>query len=252
MGNTLNKIKHGLHLDGDKVNMNILEMGFYGIMPMGQLLMRVIKFNGSLDKWYLLFPLLLIPPFSFIPVIFAKMGFIKKSKDDAPPLDLYVLIPIIFRFILILFIKQVADMKTFMIQVGLVFGALIVTNILRHYHARKCSNMSFFGSITKGSFDSMLEYSFGVMTTFLVMFIPFIGQILEFILTIPIPYISQIVESIIWGFGLAGGYLMVNMFDANFDKTSDYCAGKVSTTRMIVSSIAFAIALFYQFKNLII
>lgn len=252
MGNMFDKIKHGLNLDGDSVDMSILEMGFYGIMPMGQLLMRIFKFNGSLDKWYLLFPLLLIPPFSFIPVIFAKLGFIKKSKDDTPPMDLYVLIPIIFRFILILFIKQVADIKMFMLQVGLVFGALIVTNILRHYNARKCTDMSFFGSITKGSFDSMLEYSFGVMTTFLVMFIPFIGQILEFILTIPIPYISQIVESIIWGFGFAGGYLMVNLFDANFDNTKDYCAGTVSTPRMIISGIAFAIALFFQFKNLII
>jgi len=248
----INKIKQFLHLDGDKVDMNILEMGLYGIMPMGQLLMRLIKYNGSLDKLYLLFPLFLIPPFSFIPVIFAKLGWIKKSADSVPPIDIYVLIPIIFRFILILFIKQVAEFGSFFLQVGLVLGALIGTNVLRHYHARKCDNISIIGSITKGSFDSMLEYSFGVMTTFLVMFIPFIGEILEFILTIPIPYVSQIVESLIWGFGFAGGYLMVNMFDANFDKGKDYCSGKVSNTRMIISGIAMAVALFFQFKNLIV
>ena len=246
-----NKIKQFLHLDGDKVDMNLLEMGFYGIMPMGQLLMRLTKFNGSLDKWYLLFPLLLIPPFSFIPVIFAKLGFIKKSPGG-PPLDIYVLIPIIFRFILILFIKQVAELGSFMLQVGLVFGALLATNILRHYTARKCTNTNLISTIKKGAFDSMFEYAFGVMTTFLVMFIPFIGQILEFVLTIPIPYITQIVESMIWGLGFAGGYMMVNMFDNNFEKTDDYCAGKISNARMIVSGIAMAAALFYQFKNLVV
>jgi len=244
-----NKIKQFLHLDGDKVEMNLLEMGFYGIMPMGQLLMRVTKFNGSLDKWYLLFPLLLIPPFSFIPVIFAKLGFIKKIPGGSP-LDIYVLIPIIFRFILILFIKQVAEIGSFMLQVGLVFGALLATNILRHYKSRNCNNL--ITGIKKGAFDSMFEYAFGVMTTFLVMFIPFIGEILEFVLTIPIPYITQIVESMIWGLGFAGGYMMVNMFDNNFENTKDYCAGKVSTTRMIVSGIAMAAALIYQFKNLVV
>ncbi len=45
---------------------------------------------------------------------------------------------------------------------------------------------------------------------------------------------------------------MVNMFDANFDKGQDYCSGKVSNTRMIISGIAMAIALFFQFKNLIV
>lgn len=247
----INKIKEWLHLDGTTVDMNILEMGFYGIMPMGQLLMRLIKFNGSLDKWFLLFPLLLIPPFSFIPVIFAKLGWIKKSKDNISPIDAFVLIPIIFRFILILFIKQVAELGSFMLQIGLVFGALLTTNIIRHYRARNCSG-NVGGALVKGSFDSMFEYSFGVLTTFLVMFIPFIGQILEFILTIPIPYITQIVESIIWGFGFAGGYMLLNMYDSNFTNSQNYCDGKVSIVRMIVCGIAMAVALFYQFKNLIV
>ena len=56
----------------------------------------------------------------------------------------------------------------------------------------------------------------------------------------------------IWGLGFAGGYMMVNMFDNNFEKTDDYCAGKISNARMIVSGIAMAAALFYQFKNLVV
>ena len=58
-----------LTFKGDKVNMNLLEMLMYGMIPgFGQLLMRVDKFGGSLDKPYLLFPLLLFPPFSFTSV----------------------------------------------------------------------------------------------------------------------------------------------------------------------------------------
>ena len=47
-----------------------------GLIPLGQLWARIFNFNGSLDKWWLMFPLFLIPPFSFIPLILMKMGFV--------------------------------------------------------------------------------------------------------------------------------------------------------------------------------
>ncbi len=229
------------------MSMNLIELFLYGLMPMGQILMRILKFNGSLDKPYLLFPLLLIPPFSFIPAIFGYLGWIEPSKSTTPPIDIYVLIPIIARFIFIIFVNQIADFSSFMLQVGVVFGALLVTNLIRQYTSRECKTIN----IIKGSFDSMIQYAFGVMTTFLIMFIPFIGQILGFAMNSSIPYISQIIESLIWGLGLAGGYLLVNMYDSNYVSNTDYCEGKISGTRMIISGIVMAGALFYQFKNLI-
>ncbi len=232
--------------------MNLFEVFLYGLMPMGQILMRIIKFNGSFDKPYLLFPLLLIPPFSFIPAIFGYLGWIEPSKSKTPPIDIYVLIPIIARFIFIIFVNQIADFTSFMLQVGVVFGALLLTNMIRQFTSRECKTRNIVGGIIKGSFDSMIQYAFGVMTTFLIMFIPFIGQILGLVMNLSIPYISQIIESLIWGFGLAGGYLLVNMFDSNFMNDTEYCDGKVDGTRMVVSGVVMAAALFYQFKNLII
>lgn len=234
------------------MSMNLIELFLYGLMPMGQILMRILKFNGSLDKPYLLFPLLLIPPFSFIPAIFGYLGWIKPSKSTTPPIDIYVLIPIIARFIFIIFVNQIANFSSFMLQVGVVFGALLITNLIRQFTSRECKTTNLFGKVIKGSFDSMIQYAFGVMTTFLIMFIPFIGQILGLVMNLSIPYISQIIESLIWGLGLAGGYLLVNMYDSNFVSNTDYCEGKIGGTRMIISGIVMAGALFYQFKNLIL
>jgi hypothetical protein len=242
-------------MSGDKIDMNLLEMAFYGLVPMfGQLCMRIFKLNGSLDKPYLLFPLFFIPPFSFIPVIMAKLGMIKKLKDAGSPIDIYILIPIIFRFILILFMAQITNGMELFKQVGLIMIALFATNMIRSYTTRNCDKVgghNIFGNIMKSSIDSMAEYSIGVLSTFLILFVPFIKPIFETINLLKIPYMHQIIDSTIWGLGVGSGYLLVNMFDSNYDSAVDYCQGKTGTIRTIISVVAFAFSLFYQVRPLI-
>jgi hypothetical protein len=238
----------------NKADMTLGEMLFYGIVPMfGQMLMRIDKLGGSLDKPYLLF--LGIPPFSFIPVLMAKFGFIKK-RNAGKMIDSYVLIPIIFKLILVFamaYITNVSTLVEFMIQSVLIFGALLLTNMLHSSSISSCKKgaSSFFERIPKDATDSMLQYSAGILSSFLILFVPFLGTIIEVINMIPIPNIGEIVNSIIWSFGLVAGYLVINMYDANYMSIDNLCKGKIGSTRLIVSIIAFVAALGYQLKDLI-
>ncbi len=231
-------------------SMEIWKIFFYSLMPMGQLLMRLFEFNGSLDKWYLLFPLLLIPPFSFIPVTLGYFGYIKKL-DKGPLLDIYILLPIVARFIFIIMVSQIESIGMLFLQIGIVLGFLFITNMIRLYTTRKCEKSSFWGRTVKGTFDSMAQYSFGVMTVFLIQFIPFIGQILGLLMNLGIPFFSQFIESGIWAIGLTGGYIFMNMIDANFESDKDYCEGDISLGRIITSIIVMLLAIAYQFKTLL-
>ena len=239
---------------GDKVNMNILEMLMYGLIPgFGQLLMRVNKFGGSLDKPYLLFPLLLFPPFSFIPVLIAKFGFLKKESGDNI-LDIYVIIPIIFRFILIFVMAQIGSPGGLLLQTALVFAAILLTNILHVLTQERCKSVEggFGNKLIKEISDSMIEYSAAILVLFSTTFIPIIGEILEGLREVPLPGIgklSGVIDSSIWSIGLICGYMIMNMIDVNYYSATEACSGKIGLVRILVSIIAFAITIGYQFHG---
>ncbi len=247
-----------LTFKGDKVDMSFLEMFLYGMIPgFGQLLMRINKFGGSLDKPYLLFPLLLFPPFSFIPVLIAKFGFLKKT-DGEQVIDVYILIPIIFRFILIFIMAYISqNMSTLgglMLQVGLLFAAVLVANLLHIFTEKRCKDIQggFGNKLIKGISDSMIQYGTGALIILSATFIPFIGEILEGMRDIPIPIlgdISSIIDGALWSIGLATGYLVMNMIDVNYSTAQEACTGKTGLVKIIISVIAFAAAVFYQFHG---
>ena len=234
--------------------MNLLEMLMYGMIPgFGQLLMRVDKFGGSLDKPYLLFPLLLFPPFSFIPVLVAKFGFLKKEKGENI-LDIYILIPIIFRFILIFVMAQIGSPGGLLLQVALIFGAVLLTNIIHVLTEERCKNIkgSFGNKLVKEIADSMIEYSAGIAVLFFTTFIPFIGEILEGLRDTPFPgltNLSGVIDTTLWSIGLVCGYMVMNMIDVNYYSANEACTGKIGAVRIIISIIAFAIAIIYQFHG---
>jgi hypothetical protein len=243
-----------LTFKGDKVDMNILEMLMYGMIPgFGQLLMRVDKFGGSLDKPYLLFPLLLFPPFSFIPVLIANFGFLKKAEGEKI-LDIYILIPIIFRFILIFVMAQIGSPGGLLLQVALIFGAILLANIIHVLTEERCKSVKggFGHKLIKEMSDSMVEYAVGILLLFSSSFIPYFGQLLEGLREVPIPAVgnlSAIIDSSIWSVGLVCGYMIMNMIDVNYLSANNACTGKIGLIRILVSIIAFASAIVYQFHG---
>jgi hypothetical protein len=249
--------KSFLTFKGDKVNMSTTEIFTYSLIPgVGQLLMRINKFGGSLDKPYLLFPLLLIPPFSFIPVLIAKFGFLKKENGNNI-FDIYIIIPIIFRFILIFAMAYFGN-DNVILQVALTFIAVLMTNILHIINNKQCKdvNSGNFGSlIFKAIGDSMIQYGSGVLVLFSFSFIPFVGTILEVLRNIPLPIIgktSKVIDASLWSFGLVMGYMLVNMIDVNYYTKTDICSNKIGMIRIIISVIAFACAIFYSYRDQLI
>jgi hypothetical protein len=239
---------------GENVHMTLLEMALYGGVPMvGQLMLRADKLGGSLDKPWLLFPLFFIPPFSFIPVIMAYFGLIKNT-NAGKPYDYFMWIPIIFRFILIFVLTALGNPGGILLKTALILGALFVTNILHVMNEPLCKDnpFNFFNSAIKESADSMVLYSSGVLANFIVLFIPFIGEIIGGIEEFQVPFLADIVDTLIWSGGMISGYILVNMVDANFGGATAICQGKIDNIRTIVSIIAVAISIFYQFKNLIL
>jgi hypothetical protein len=53
----------------------------------GQLIARMKYLNGSLDKWWLLFPMLNVYPFSIVPTAMIVLNKVKQGVDDELPYD---------------------------------------------------------------------------------------------------------------------------------------------------------------------
>jgi hypothetical protein len=241
---TLGKI---INIEGGlPVNMNLIEILIYSLVPMlGQFLLRADKLGGSLDKIWLLFPLFLIPPFSFIPVLMAKLGWIK-GTNAGKPYDIYMIIPIISRLIIV-FALQYFNNTNMALKVGLILASLLITNILHINNEPRCKNVKkdAGGQIVKASFDSLALYASGVLGTFLITFIPVVGEIFQGLATVGGP-LADIADTLVWGFGIAAGYIFINMFDGTYETPEQACSGKTPQIRMIVSIIAFVAALAYQ------
>jgi hypothetical protein len=69
---------------------------------------------------------------------------------------------------------------------------------------------------------------------------------------IPLPIvgnISSIIDGALWSIGLATGYLVMNMVDVNYHTPQEACTGKTGAIRLVISAVAFAAAVFYQFHG---
>ncbi len=235
----------------DGTDFGYIKFILYSLIPLiGQLLMRVNEFGGSLDKpWLLIFA---IPPFSLIPTIAGKMGFIKHTGAESP-LDIYGLIPIIFRMIFILFVLDYTDTTNLFIISSAVLLSILFTNLIHGLTAVDCSehDVNVFTRIAKSSSDSLIMYGAAVFGTLIIRFIPFVGLFFNILAKLPIPHVDIILESLIWGLGLMMGYLIINMYDVNYLSKEDYCSGKFQSVRLIIGVIAFAMAFGYEYYNYI-
>ena len=167
--------------------LNILIMG---IIPLGQLWARIFYFKGSLDKWWLMFPILLFPPVSFIPLILMKYGYIKDGKGTNP-IDKIMLLPIIAKFIIPFVLPYIIDETEHVILFGIVGFILQLLTIMianltrRHYNCTKdnkpgaMSENITVNSIGKAGIDSVIAYGIGEIISNIIGFIPVINIVLE-------------------------------------------------------------------------
>ncbi len=221
--------------------MQVLVMG---LIPLGQLWARIFYFKGSLDKWWLMFPLLLFPPFSFIPLLMMKFGMVADGKGS-DPVDKIMLLPIIAKFIIPFVLPFIVDEEehAFLFSlVGFVLQLLtvMVANLTRRY--TNCGDITT-DSVGKAGIDSVIAYGMGDITAFAIGFVPFIGMIFTVLEMIPV--IGDFVNQIVWSLGFAATYIVINMF--NQDNMGKYCStpftGNVQDKIPFIVSIIAIIAL---------
>jgi len=204
---------------GDRLSwMQVLIMG---LVPLGQLWARIFTFKGSLDKWWLMFPLLLFPPFSFIPLIMMKFGMVADGKG-ADPVDKIMLLPIIAKFIIPFILPYIIDDEEHAFLFSLVAFVLQLLTIMVANLTRRHSNCTDIttDSVGKAGMDSVIAYGMADITTFAIGFLPFIGMAVGALEMLP--FIGDFVDPIIWSLGFSATYIIINMF--NQSNMGQFCS----------------------------
>jgi hypothetical protein len=216
------------------MQLSILKIILYILIPFAPLYARIVDFNGSLDHAWTMFPLFNVAPFSIVPILMMAFGKINKGKGGKP-YDNLMWIPVVLRFIISL-IGGLSDSIILKI-LCLVFSILsvMIPNLMRRNNLCKENeskenekskenkenlyNIMDQKQIYKSFVDSLFEVGFGEIFTVLIIFVPFIG--IFFKILGMIPFISTFINDIIWCFGFICGYIIVNMF--NQDDIKDMC-----------------------------
>lgn len=190
----------------------------FGIVPLGQLYLRINQLNGSLDKKWLLFPLFMFPPFQLIATIMMKFGYVKKGKGGKP-YDLYILIPLITKIILSYLLSYLADeydlSTSIIVLIDVVVGllaSLIPLYIRTKKTCKRFNKENFINTFSQGSMvEAVAEiFSWGAG------FIPILGMIISILEFIPV--IGQVIP---WGIAYATAYIVLNM--VNNEDPNSFC-----------------------------
>jgi hypothetical protein len=277
---------------GYNIELKDEDIALFCIIPFGDFFLRVGKLNGSLDKgwtlvsslgsiWFISrlvsigsynYTLMLIISYivmglcNVIPTMLVKKKLIKK-RVGTPVIDWFVVIPVIVRFCIIIGLAFITYdttfvvLRQFIINGGL-FLVLMFTNFMRLLFRKQCNpgnNTDEGKRVLKIFIDSILQY--GII--FVIMGIGASGQGGSYQLyTTPVPIfgtVGEVIDTLTWCFGAIAGYMLVNMFDENFNTSTneqdgypddDTCRGNISILRYVVSSIIFLLGLiFYLYTN---
>lgn len=196
-----------------------IQVLIFALIPLGQLWARIFYFNGSLDKWWLM--ILLIPPFSFIPLLMMKFGFIADGKGTNP-LDYWMILPIIAKFIIPFImpfmIDEDSEMLTSIVTMILQLLCVMISNLVRRY--MNCTEGMTLDSIGKACIDSTIAFGIGDISAFIIPWLPYVGIAISVLEVIPV--IGDFVDSILWTLGFVASYVLINMI--NQDDLMKFCS----------------------------
>jgi len=211
---------------------------FWSFVPLGQLWARIFHFKGSLDKSWLLFPLFLFPPLSFLPMVLLKFNFIKDGQGTNP-IDYAMILPILVKFIIPFILPYIIDEDDNETLFSIISNTLQILSIVVAMVIRRqlnCQNITF-NSIGKSSIDSITAWGFANFVPFLVSWLPFIGIFTTLMETI----FGDFFNDILWSIGFAGSYAIINMLNQENIKT--YCDAPFTGYTSDLIKMAIAIVL---------
>lgn len=230
----------------NQVHFKWWEYFLYGLLPGGELFMRMFKLNGSMDKAYMLFPLFFFPPFSFIPLLMARFGLFKKGTGGNP-IDWFMIIPIITKFLSYFLFNNFSIVKRTIFTVSIVLFSVLLSNILHFLHRDDCKENKNMSHITfRTLIDSCIEYGLGTATVSLTKFIPVVGEFI--MIGERLPLIGTVFKEILWSIGYGLAYVLNNMW-SNIE--SNICTSSPSTFRIVLGVVLIVYAFFNEgFHNL--
>ena len=219
MGNFIGNLKN---MFTGPTKLTFIQVLILGLFPLGQLWARIFYFNGSLDKWWLMFPMFLIPPFSFVPLLLMKFGFVADGKGTNP-LDYWMLLPIIAKFIIPFIMPFIIDEDsetlTTIVTMVLQLLCIMTANLARRH--MNCNQQGItVDSVGKATIDSTIAFGVGDISSFIIPWLPFVGTVISVLEMIPL--IGDFVDSILWTIGFVGAYVLINMF--NQDNLVKFCS----------------------------
>ena len=206
------------------------------LIPFYQVWLRASLYNGSMQWPWFLFPVLLIPPFSLIPIMYINAhGPLEQGKSVTPIADYMLLVPIITKLVAS-FIVDEGFSENF-----LVFGSIFIIFFLRNFTscmsaANNCKGTGITGrAVTKNVIDTIMVYAFAAITLEVLPFIPKLGLLFEGL------YMLPLAKTAAWSLLFIVYYCIVVMFNQSSD---DFCIDPLFKHTPIFSAGPFFLNIF--------
>ena len=215
-----------------------LQVILFSLLPFGQLLARALYLKGSIDKLWLMLPMLQLPPFSIISMLLIKFGFVQDGKGT-DPIDKIMWLPLIARIVTLFVLNSMEiDSPLIFILINLLINLLtnIIANITRRYYNCIAEGITI-DSIGKAIIDSTIAYAISEATPIVISFIPYIGAAYQLLGSLTGS--ENITDGLFSNMGFAVAYILINMF--NQDDINDFCS--TPFTGYIIDKIAFFISI---------
>lgn len=196
------------------------------IIPLGQLYARIFYLKGSLDSKWALFPLFMIPPLQFIPIMMMKFKLIKKGKGGQP-YDYFMLIPIILKFAVGFILSGIESPSYQILDVIIETISIMVPFLIRA--TSNCGQLTFESLFNSLSNTTTLQVVI-ILFNIAIKFIPIVG--IFFRITGKIPVVGKILP---WIICYSAGYIIFNMINGNDLKK--YCGSYPKVMNTVLSIV---------------
>ena len=228
-----------------KNNMTWNQVLFYSMMPFGQLFYRIFYLGGSLNKSWLLFPLFLIPPFSLIPMMLIKKGFVKREKRKNP-LNNLILMPILAKLILPFILSMFISLDNQLSHKLIIFSIVLPLVILLNIKTREkiCKNMVV--ATPSNITNSVISYGIAELLVFIMPFIPMYGNIIN--IAHGTPLLKTLVNPLIWSFGFFVTHIIMSLI--NQKNRNKYCNNDKIKNKKVMARIFLVLVFFVIIEGL--
>ena len=198
----------------------------YGLIPFGDLLLRINKLKGSTDNlWTIGIPIFQLPVLGLIPTMMAKFGAIKEGKMRDSPLDMFIIITLIIHVLVDFISPKLDEPYSTFIDLGLNLFGVMIPLMVRIY-APLCK-------LCQGDLSDGISVMMKILTASTVIlalsevfmiatrYIPYVNTFTEYVTKIPL-----FGPTLLFALFIIPLYTLTNMVNENNIK--DYCQKSVN------------------------